>query len=275
MHDHRRPADQEPRSPGGLRILMINPNTTDALTQRLAGVARACVGATHEILPRTAPRGFPYVSSRAEAQIAGTIVLEMIAAETAAYDAVVVAAYGDPGLRAAREMLDVPVVGMAEAAMLTACMLGDRFSVVTFSDRLTSWFHEGVVAARLESRLASIRALTAAPPALSDVAELLREPLQELCRRAAEEDRADVVILAGAPLAGLAQRIGADLPLMALDPISAAVAQACALATVAPAGATAGGFKRPPRKESVGLAPPLARWLGGDDLRIELLRPLD
>ena len=46
-------------------------------------------------------------------------------------DAAIIAAFGDPGLFGARELFDIPVVGMAEAAMLTACMLGRRFAIVT------------------------------------------------------------------------------------------------------------------------------------------------
>ena len=41
----------------------------------------------------------------------------------------IVAAHGDPGLFGAREMLDIPIVGVSQAATLTACMLGTRFVV--------------------------------------------------------------------------------------------------------------------------------------------------
>lgn len=243
-----------------MRILLLNPNTTDELTHRLVRVAQGHAGPGVDVVGRTAKRGFPYISSRAEAQLAGGVVLEMIAEEQERFDAVVIAAYGDPGLHAARETLNVPVVGMAEAAMLTACMLGDRFSVVTFSERLVPWFREGVLLGRMEGRLASVRALSGPVASLADVAERLREPLVDLCRKSAD-DGADVAILAGAPLAGLAQRVALDVPLVTLDPISAAIAQACALVSVAPKGASRGSYGRPPRKQSKGLDAPLTALL--------------
>ncbi len=87
-----------------MRLLMINPNTTDAMTETMARVARGVAGPGVEILPLTAETGFPYISSRAEAQIGGAAVLEMIAAHRTEVDAVIIAAFGDPGLAAAREM---------------------------------------------------------------------------------------------------------------------------------------------------------------------------
>ena len=62
----------------------------------------------------------------------GTIA-KVIEAERQGADAVVIDCMGDPGLFGARELFSFPVVGLAEAAMLTACMVGQRFSIVTFS----------------------------------------------------------------------------------------------------------------------------------------------
>ena len=80
---------------------------------------------------------------------------------------------------------------------------------------------------------------------------------------AAREDRADVVIFGGAPLAGMAFEMGADFPCVAVDPIAAAVMQAEMLVRLAPGGACRGGLARPPGKASVGLSPALARHMGG------------
>ncbi len=103
-----------------MKLLLINPNTTQAMTDRLAKVARAAAGPEITVSALTATRGFPYIASRAEAQIAGALVLEMIAAHRHDADAVIIAAFGDPGLIAARELFDLPVVGMADAAVATS-----------------------------------------------------------------------------------------------------------------------------------------------------------
>lgn len=243
-----------------MRLLLINPNTTAAMTDRLAAVASGVLPPGATLTALTAPRGVPYVSSRIEAQIAGGVVLEMLADHAAGHDAVVIAAYGDPGLSAAREMLDIPVVGMAEAAMLTACMVGARFAVVTFAARLLPWYAEGVAASGLSARCAGFFTPQEGFASVTSVAQDLRGPLTALCREAADAG-ADVAILAGAPIAGLAAEIAAEVPVVTLDPVSAAVLQAAALVRLAPGGAAAGSFRRPPAKPSIGLHPGLARWI--------------
>src|SRR5215831_5159164 len=98
-----------------MRILVLNPNTSAEITALLAAAATV-------ISTATATRGVPYIATRAEAQIGGAIALEMLADRHRDFDAAVIAAFGDPGLFGARELFDIPVVGMAEASMLTACM---------------------------------------------------------------------------------------------------------------------------------------------------------
>lgn len=240
------------------RILLVNPNMSQAMTDRLAAVARSVVGPETEIAPLTARWGFPYISSRAEAQIAGAIALEMIAEHRAGADAAVIAAYGDPGLKAARELFDIPVVGMAEAAMLTACMLGETFGVVTFTARMTPWYHDGVTDVGLLGRFAGFRAPPDAVGSVTEVAHTMRDALLGLARESALSDGADAVILAGAPLAGLAPALADLCPAVLVDPVAAAVRQAETLARLAPRGACFGRHARPPGKPSQGLAAPLA-----------------
>src|SRR5205823_4648961 len=110
-----------------MKILLLNPNTSVEVTDLLVSAGRAAAAPGTELIPLTAPRGVPYIASRAEAQIGGTIALEMLAEHQHDADAAIIAAFGDPGLFGARELFDIPVVGMAEGAMLTACMLGRRF----------------------------------------------------------------------------------------------------------------------------------------------------
>ncbi len=246
-----------------MNVLLLNPNTSVVVTERMLGVARAHAAAGTTVLGRTAPRGVPYIATRAEALIGGTVALEMLAAETEPYEAAIVAAFGDPGLGAAREMLGVPVVGMAEAAMLTACMLGRRFAIVTFAAALGPWFRECVEYNGLSDRLAAVACLAGGFASINDVQHEKEEGLVALANRIVAETETDVVILAGAPLAGLAERIKHRVPVPLVDGVAAAVKQAEALATLHVIKATAGSFRRPAGKPSVGLDPELARLIGG------------
>ena len=205
----------------------------------------------------------PYIATRAEAAIGARAMLDQLAEQGAHVDAVIIAAFGDPGLGGARELSPVPVVGMAEAAMLSACMLGRRFSIVSFAQALAPWFREGVEYNGLTGRLASIRTLDGGFRSIADVQNEKADLLVELANRAVTEDEADVVILAGGPLAGLASRIADRVPVPLVDGVVAAVKQAEALVALKPRKATAGTFRRPAPKPSTGLTPALERWISG------------
>ena len=239
-----------------MRLLLLNPNTSRSLTERMAAVARAHAAPGTDVVEATAPRGFPYISSRAEAAVAGSLVLEMIA-EQQDVDAVIIAAFGDPGLVPARELFDMPIVGMADAAMLTACALGERFAIVTFAHALAAWFHEGVARAGLLGRYTGVSWPDAGFSSVDTVQDELADALVATVARAADAG-ADVAILAGAPLAGLAPKVADRLAIPAVDPIAAALLQAEALVRLGTTVPQRGAFARPPAKPSTGLPPALA-----------------
>lgn len=241
-----------------MRILLLNPNTTSAITDRLVAAAREAAASDTHLIPATATRGVPYIATRAEAQIGGAIALEMLAEHHNGVDAAIIAAFGDPGLFGARELFDIPVVGMAEAAMLTACMLGRRFVIVTFATALGPWYQECVEAHGLSNRCAGIRMLVGGFHSVSDVQEEKETLLVDLACRAVAETEGDVVILGGAPLAGLAAKVKARIPVPVVDQVQAAVKQAEALVSLKVRKATTGTFKRPAGKATVGLPSALA-----------------
>jgi allantoin racemase len=244
-----------------MRILLANPNMTQTMTDSMAALATAALPRESEVIARTAPRGLPYISSLAEAQIAGAICLEMLA-EAPPVDAAIIAAFGDPGLAAARELFDFPVVGMAEAAILTAVQLGGRFAIVTFTPSMTPWYLASVAALGLGARCLGV--ITPGDPAVqvTGVAQTLRPVLCDLARSAAKQG-AEVIIFGGAPLAGLAQELAGEVPSILVDPITAATRQAYALAGLGPPPRAR--LARPLAKPSTGLAPALARRIARED----------
>ncbi|GJD49157.1 Hydantoin racemase [Methylobacterium crusticola] len=238
-----------------MRILLINPNTTPAVTEQAAAHVRGLIPA--EIVPATGRFGARYIASRAAAAIAGHAALDALAAHVAGCDAVYLACFGDPGLLALKEVSPVPVVGMAEGALHLACTQGRRVGIVTGGALWRPMLEEFVAAQGLSARLSGIR--TVAPTG----GEIARDPdaalgrLAAACRTCAEEDGADVVVLGGAALAGLAARVQPGVPV----PVICSV-EAGARAVVAAAGLAA-GRPAPPPTESAGLSAPLARLLAG------------
>lgn len=243
-------------------LLLINPNTTASITELVLKTARQFVRKDTTLRAVTGAFGPRYIASRAGYAIAGHAAVDALANDTKGKDAVVLACFGDPGLAALKEIAQVPpVVGMAEASILQACTLGNRFSIVTGGVRWKPMLEEFVASHGLGSRLASVR--TVAPTG----ADIARDPeaamalLAKGCQACVTEDRADVVILGGAGLAGLAARLeeAVDVPL--LDGVACAISMAESLARHKPAKAKAGGFSPPAPVESVGLSPALARLL--------------
>ena len=248
-----------------MKILVANPNTSTGVTDRLLASAKLVAGTGTELLPMTASYGVPYIATRAEAAIGAAAALEMLAERRGEIDAAIVAAFGDPGLGGARELFDFPVVGMAEAAMLVACTLGRSFGIVSFSRSLEPWFAEIVAWHGLSGRCAAIRTLDESFRSINEVQEEKEAVLVDLAQRTVNENSADVVILAGAPLAGLANKIRDRVPVPLVDGIQAAVVMAEGLVRIRPRKAIAGTFRRPAPKESRGLASALADVIGHRD----------
>jgi len=218
------------------RLLVVNSNTTDSVTARIAAAARGAASPGTAIMAVSAPFGLPLIVSRADWLVAGPATLAALAEARGSYDAAIIACFGDPGLAAAKELLDVPVLGISEAAFHAAAMLGQRFGVVSFTAALRPMFEDCLAHHRMEARCAGFRM---GPPFAGDpgtVAETRAELIIELCRRSVEEDGAEVVILAGGPLAGLAPLIAPRVPVPLVDGTAAAVRLAEALVGLAPPG---------------------------------------
>ena len=248
-----------------MKILVANPNTSTGVTDRLVASGKLVASAGTELVPMTAPRGVPYIATRAEAAIGSAVMLEMLAEKRGTFDAAVCAAFGDPGLGGARELFDFPIVGMAEAAMLVACTLGRKFAIVSFAKALEPWFAEIVAWHGMTGRCAAIQMLDSAFTNINDVAEEKEQLLVDLANKVVAERGADVVILAGAPLAGLATKLRGRVPVPLVDGVQAAVTMAEGLVRLNPRKATVGTYRRPGPKDSTGLSEALANVIGHKD----------
>ncbi len=244
-----------------MKLLLINPNTTEAMTNLMLAEARKVVSPGTELTAVTGRFGGRYVASRATYAIAGHAALEAYAEHGQDADAVVLACFGDPALLALKEIARQPVVGMAEASCLTAAALGGRFGIVTGGERWGPMLREFVSLIGLSERLAVVQ--TVAPTG----ADIARDPegslalLADACCACVEQHGADSVILGGAGLAGLASRIAGKVPVPLIDSLvacvrmgeqmaatgqlgTAAAAQAPGIATVNLSGALAGVLHR-------------------------------
>ena len=240
------------------RLLLINPNTTQSITDLVLKHAKRFAAKGTTLRAISGAFGPRYIASRIGYAIAGHAAVDALANDRGARDAVVLAGFGDPGLAALKEVSKVPVVGMAEASILQACAIGRRFSIVTGGERWKPMLEEFVAAQGLAARLASVR--TVAPTG----ADIARNPkaamalLARGCSACAREDGADVVILGGAGLAGLAAKLQGTVDVPLLDGVACAISMAEALAKQKPCRAGT----PPAPVASVGLSKGLAKLIG-------------
>src|SRR5688572_22909470 len=119
-----------------MRIHVVNPNASTAMTAKIAAAARLVAAKGTEIIASQSASASAAIECAYDETLAVPGMLARIReAEHARVDAHVIACFGDPGLRAAREIADAPVLGIAEAAMRAASMIASRFSIVTTLQR--------------------------------------------------------------------------------------------------------------------------------------------
>ncbi|MDH3665515.1 MAG: aspartate/glutamate racemase family protein [Paracoccaceae bacterium] len=244
-----------------MKLLLVNPNVTGAIAEVMAAEARRSASPGTEIEVALAGFGTLYIENRVEAAIAAHAVLDVLAEKGAGCHAAIVAAFGDPGVFAAKELMEIPVVGVSEAAFLFAYTQGKRYSIVCLTERLRAWYMECAEEHGLSGRMASARAIPVAVPDITTAKADLVAELTEQCRLAVEQDGAEVVILGGGPTAGLAREIADRVPVPLIDPVACAVKLAESLVNLELRPPEKGSFARPSPKPARGLSPALAKLI--------------
>jgi allantoin racemase len=213
-----------------MNIVVINPNTSEGITETIVRAARSAAPAAH-VTGVHPSRGVPSVESHTEEAWATIGVLQQIEAADASPtppDAYVIACFGDTGLHAAREAARVPVVGMTEAALFTAVTVAHRFAIVTMPRRTIAQSDRVVEALGLTHRC-TVRAVDVAVSELEDGSAHLLAAFSAEARKAIEVDGAEAIILGCAGLAELVAPLSAELGVPVIDGVAAAVAFASGL----------------------------------------------
>jgi len=208
------------------RILLVNGNSSQSVTDRLAGLARAAAPQL-DFQALTPPGGPAYVSTPVDVALATGKVVETIAAAAREEkpDACLIACFGEPGMIEARARFKFPIVGMAEASMLTAMQLGGNFAILTLGEHWPAMLRDLVKVYGVQDRCAGIERIAGTP------FELMENPRQaaESVRAAAQKCGAQIVIIGGAALTGLASAIGPLPGIQLVDCLQASIAQVVAL----------------------------------------------
>jgi allantoin racemase len=237
-----------------MRIKVINPNTTESMTSRIAAAAVAVAAPGTEIVAVTSRMGPVSIESHYDKEFSVVGMLEEVRrGESEGCDAYVIACFGDPGLLAAREIARGPVLGIAEASMHIASLISRAFSIVTTLPRSRAIARQLVIAYGMSAACRSVRATDLAVLDLEHDASRARDVILRECSRALLEDEADAIVLGCAGMAELAREIADEIGAPVVDGVSAAVKLAEALITLRLATSKVGDLAWPIVKEYRGI----------------------
>jgi allantoin racemase len=199
------------------RLLLINPNTTEAVTQRLMHVLASHLPNSVHLEAVTARFGASYIACEASHAVASHATLDAWAqylSEHTAPDGVLIACFGDPGLFALRQSSACPVTGLAEAAFIEAAAHGE-FAIVTGGQRWKPMLERLAQNLGYHERLRHLEILMPTGAQLLADPIMALESLAQACQTA-QKAGAKAIIIGGAGLAGYAAQLQSrcDVPLI-------------------------------------------------------------
>jgi allantoin racemase len=245
-----------------MNIVVINPNTTTAMTARIAATAKAVAQPGTHILAIQPSAGPASIEGYADEAMAVPHMLEaLFSAQTNHLDIAgyVIACFDDTGLDAARCVLEAPVVGIGEAACHMASLLAARFSVITTLARSVSPIEHNLVKYGLASRCARVRAAEVAVLELEDPTSDAYAHISNEIRAALKEDRAEAIVLGCAGMTDLAARLSKEHGVPVIDGVGAAVKLIESLAALGLTTSKRTTYAKPLTKSYAGTVPNFIR----------------
>ena len=213
-----------------MRLVFINPNSTQAMTDAVTAVARRTLPEA-DITGLTNCGAPAAIEGAADGVLALPGVLSLVRQAREA-DAIVIACFDDTGLSEARDESDCPVLGIGQASYLMAKIMGRLFSVVTSVPVSLPVIRDNIERSGFSGDCVSIRASGLPVLEIDRGREETRARLAEEILRARDEDGAEAVILGCAGMAPLRADLAARTGMVLIDGVAAAavLAQAAHLA---------------------------------------------
>lgn len=236
-----------------MRLLVINPNSTASMTEKIGAAARAAASPGTEIFAVNPPGGPVSIEGFYDEALSVPGLLAIVQNVSHA-DAVIIACFDDSGLDAARCLTDRPVIGIGEAAYHFASLVANKFSVVTTLARSVPALEHNLLRYGLAARCARVRSTEVAVLELEHAGSDACNRISAEIGRAVAEDRAEAIVLGCAGMADLAARLSAEHGLPVLDGVACAVRLAEAMVGLNLRTSRLGGYAPPPRQKLVSIA---------------------
>jgi allantoin racemase len=214
-----------------MRLLVVNPNTSREMTDAIHRAAATAAGPDVSVETVCATAGPRSIEGRVDEAVSMLGTLERVLRRVDDVDAFVFACFSAHlAIDATRELTRKPALGIAEAAMALASLVGHRFSIVTTSPRWKPLLEDAVRTYGYETRCASVRS---SGLAVLDLEALPREQVLSTlvaeARRAVHDDGAEAIVLGCAGMADLEARLRESLDVPIVEAVAAGVTLACTL----------------------------------------------
>ena len=206
-----------------MRLLIINPNTSVTTNERIRAIAKQLVAPPDHVEVVSAESGVELIETVEQSTSTVPAVLAMVNARHQCVDAIIIAAFSDPGLQEAKRVASCPVLGISEAAMKTAARMADRFAIITLGTGLAKAIGNNAQAYGMAGQLVDIKILPWTVAQVSADPKAHENAFANACERAIAEHGIGAVIIGGGPLSGIADTISGDLPIPVLDGVRCAV----------------------------------------------------
>ena len=206
-----------------MQLLVVNVNTTAAMTEAIAASARSVAAADTEIIGLTPSIGAESVEGNFESYLAAVAVMNAVVTYDGPFDAVIQAGFGEHGREGLQELLDVPVVDITEAAGHVASLIGHRYSVVTTLDRTVPLIEGRLALGGLAARCASVRSSGLSVLQLEEDPAMAVKAIVREAELAVRDDHAEVICLGCGGMAGLDEAVRRATGVPVVDGVTAAV----------------------------------------------------
>ncbi|WP_245657397.1 aspartate/glutamate racemase family protein [Herbidospora mongoliensis] len=226
-----------------IHVKVINPNTSRDMTEIIGSCAREVAAHVTAVSPAMGPASI-------ESHYDEALAVPGILTELHGADAYVIACFGDPGLDAAREVADGPVIGIAEAAMHVATLVSRSFSVVTTLGRTVQRAWD--LAERYGCEKAC-RGVHACEIPVLDLDDKALSVVAELAETALEKDGSEAIVLGCAGMGAYTKEIARRIDAPVIDGVQAAVTLAESLVKLRLTTSRRGEYASPPPKPYTGL----------------------
>ena len=204
-------------------ILVVNPNSTQSMTDKIVEAARQVASPGTVIHGATAAGAPASIEGHYdEAMSLPGLMAQVREAEAMGIDGIVVACFDDPGIAACRELATGPVLGICEAAVKAASMLATSFSVVTTLPRSIPIIEHLIHGYGLSHQCRRVRAAAIPVLALEEPGSNARLKVRDEILRAIAEDHCEAVVLGCAGMADLTAWLSEETGIPVIDGVTVA-----------------------------------------------------